>query len=351
MLHIKNHKLIRKALLLKRTKVITGALLISLFFSQMLVGRLFHDDFFIMFMVTYIQLELFLWLGGRFFKDIGFSDEKPKQKIIWRLMLFYVTVLAIASVFFIAVFYFQFRLHNYGSDNFLSALLQIEISGFIIATLVGFALGALFFFYAQWSDALKREQKLAQEKLLFQYETLKSQVNPHFLFNSLNTLSSLVRSDPSLSEEFIYKFSGIYRYILENQENDFVPVSDELQFVHDYFLLQKIRDEEKIDLMLDVPDKDKLEVLPVSLQMLVENALKHNSATRNSPLRITIYQEGTDMLVVSNNLQPKTVMGSASGIGLKNLNQRCRLIMKREIEIINNSREYIVKVPVKIIMK
>ncbi|HDR51657.1 MAG TPA: histidine kinase, partial [Mariniphaga anaerophila] len=205
-----------------------------------------------------------------------------------------------------------------------------------------------FFFYSQWSDALKREEKLAQEKLLFQYETLKSQVNPHFLFNSLNTLSSLVHNNPSLSEEFIRKLSNIYGYILENQEKDLVSLTDEVQFVREYFSLQKIRDEEKIELKVELTETEDLLIPPVSLQLLIENALKHNAATRKNPLIVTIHNEGLDKLVVRNNLQPKSQLGSSSKTGLKNLNERCRLILKREIEIIQTETEFAVKIPAKI---
>jgi two-component system, LytTR family, sensor kinase len=167
----------------------------------------------------------------------------------------------------------------------------------------------------------------------------------------LNTLSSLVRTNPALSEEYIQKFSGIYRYILENQESNLVPLAQELQFVRDYFSLQKIRDEEKINLNIELNNEEKLEVLPVSLQLLVENALKHNSATRGNPLDIVIYNEGLDKLVVRNNLQPKTNITASSKKGLKNLNERSRLILNREIEILQSENSFVVKIPAKMLMK
>jgi LytS/YehU family sensor histidine kinase len=225
------------------------------------------------------------------------------------------------------------------------------MKGFISAVLIGFSLGALFFFYVQWTESLQREQKLAQEKLIFQYQTLKNQVNPHFLFNSLNTLSSLVRENPDLSEEFIQKLAHIYRYILNEKEKELVPLSGELNFVNDYFYLRKIRDEEKIELKIEISNGEEMEVLPVSLQLLVENALKHNAATRSNPLVIIIHNEGLDKLVVRNNLQKKTRLEESSGIGLKNLNERSRLILNKEIEVYNTVDEFIVKLPVKIFLK
>jgi two-component system, LytTR family, sensor kinase len=340
-----------KEFIIRRIKIFSGALLIALFFSMLLVNKFLHEGLGIMVLLTYIQLEIFMRLGSWFFKDVKVSSVKSKRNIVYRLLIFYAAVLTISTVFFISVFYVQYRTHNYGFENFRSAFSNLEMKSFIIATLVGFAIGALVFFYSQWSDALKREQKLAQEKLIFQYETLKNQINPHFLFNSLNTLSSLVRTNPDLSEEYIQKFSSIYRYILENQESNLVPLSHELQFVRDYFSLQKIRDEEKINLSIEINNEGSLQVPPVSLQLLVENALKHNSATRNNPLDIVIYNEGIDKLVVSNNIQPKTSITASSRKGLKNLNERSRLILNREIEILQSENFFVVKIPAKMLQK
>lgn len=345
---IKTGKPLFKSFILKRISIITGAFVISLFFSIVLSGQIIHEGFIYMFILTYIQLEIFLWMGNIFFKSVDVSSGNYKKRIIVRLIEFYATVIVIAFLFFIAVFYAQFRIFNYGFDNFFEAFIHLEMRGFIIATLIGFSFGTLLFFYIQWSDALKREQKLEHEKLIFQYETLKKQVNPHFLFNSLNTLSSLVRSNPGLSEEFIQKFSGIYRYIMENEERNLVALMDELQFVNDYFSLQKIRDENKINLRIEINEAIGTEVLPVSLQLLVENAFKHNLATRKSPLEVIIHMEGIDKLVVRNNLQPKTNISGSSNTGLKNLNERCRLILNREIEVMQTELEFVVKIPAKV---
>lgn len=345
---LKLFRQINKRFLLNRLKIVAGAFFISLFFSLVLVGRFFHDGLTTMVLLTWLQLEIFIWLGFQFFKNLNVSDARFKRKTILRLVLFYLAVLLIASVIFMAVFYIQNAANGVRLANAFSAFKQQEMSGFISASLIGFGFGTLLFFYSAWSDALKREEKLAQEKLLFQYETLKSQVNPHFLFNSLNTLSSLVQTNPSLSEEFIRKLSNIYRYILENQEKDLVSLADEVQFVRDYFSLQKIRDEEKIELKVELAETENLLIPPVSLQLLIENALKHNAATRKNPLVITIHNEGMDRLVVRNTLQPKLQLSHSSKTGLKNLNERYRLILKREIEIIQTETEFIVKIPAKI---
>jgi sensor histidine kinase YesM len=327
-------------------KVLAGAVLISLLFSLALRRELFHEGLLNMFMLTFIQLEIFLWLGTWFFQSVKPDDKGFIQKNLIRLVLFYICVLVIAFVLLMAMFFYHYLRNNGDFSHFFSDLF-LETKSFFTATLIGFAIGALSFFYSQWADAIKRMQKLREEKLIFQYETLKSQVNPHFLFNSLNTLSSLVSKDVTLSEKFIHKLSSVYRYVIENQDKELVGVEEEISFVKAYFYLQKIRDGEKIHLKLEIKEEGKEMIIPVSIQMLVENAIKHNAATRHEPLEITIHYEGMDKLVVRNRLQQKTQLSTSSNIGLKNLNERCRLIVGREIEIQETAEEFVVKVPIK----
>lgn len=329
-------------------KVVAGAVLISMIFSLVLQKKLIHGQSLNMFVMTFFQLEIFILLGTLFFQSIKPDTPRFMQKMLVRLLLFYLLVLAIALSLFVAVYTWHFVKNGSDFSMFWSDIRGLELRNFFIAAIVGFAFGALFFFYSQWADTLQRFRKLKEEKLIFQYETLKNQVNPHFLFNSLNTLSSLVKSDAELSEKFIQKLSSVYRYILENKDKELVPLSTELKFVNDYFYLQKIRDQEKIELKTEARDTGRELILPVSLQMLVENALKHNSATRKEPLEIVIHFEGIDKLVVRNRLQKKNQLKDTQKIGLKNLNERCRLILNREIEVQETAGEFVVKVPVKI---
>lgn len=328
-------------------KILAGAAAITVIFSLVLFQQIFHDGTANMLILTFIQLELFLWLGYLFFRSIKPDSPGFLKKTILRLVLFYATVLLIAFALFLGLYLFYFLRGDAPFSEFLPSLLQFELKPFISATVIGFALGALFFFYTQWADALKRMQKLKEEKLIFQYETLKNQVNPHFLFNSLNTLSSLVRKDVELSEKFIQKLSMVYRYVLENQDKELVSVEDELAFVQDFFYLQQIRDEGKVELKIEENGAKESKIIPVSLQMLVENAIKHNKVSRKEPLIITIHFEGLDKVVVRNSLQPKEQLNPSSGIGLKNLDERCKLILGRETEIQKTADEFIVKLPVK----
>nr|WP_319572815.1 histidine kinase [uncultured Draconibacterium sp.] len=337
-----------KKQVLRHLAILAGAVAISIVFSLVLMQRISPRGLSNMVPLTFIQLELFIYLGNRFFKSVNPYSPGAVKKTIIRLILFYFTVLLIASSLFLAIFTWHFWRSGASFSEFIPSLLHAELRSFLTAAGVGFAVGALFFFYTQWADAIKRMQKLKEEKLIFQYETLKTQVNPHFLFNSLNTLSSLVNSNPELSDKFIHKLSAVYRYVLENQEKDLVPLPAEIGFVKDFFYLQKIRDDEKIELKIDFEESSAAKIIPVSLQMLVENAIKHNVATRKEPLLITIHFEGMDKLVVRNDLRQRMQLAVSSKIGLKNLNERCKLILNRAIETQETADEFIVKVPLKL---
>jgi len=301
------------------------------------------------FLMLVFQLEFFIWLGAKFFSKLTYTTPNEYvRKAIIRLILFFLLAFFISIIIFVLFTIAIFLINNEDISQVMPHILKTEYKGFLIGAGSGYLFGSLAFFYFQWIDSLKREQKQREEKLIFQYETLKNQVNPHFLFNSLNTLSSLVSKDAKLSEEFIQKFSSIYRYILENKDLDHVNLRKELEFVKDYFFLQKVRDDGKIELNINIEDPDNYLILPISLQLLVENAFKHNMATRKEPLIISIDLNEQDRIItVSNHLKPKTQIGESSRIGLANLSERNKLFTGREVEIIQSDSEFIVHVPLK----
>ena len=330
------------------TMLLLISLVLAPIFSWAVQGRPFGPDFPSLLALIFLQMELFAWLGARFFaRWQGHPSGKSTKAILLRLAQFFGLVMIMAIL--INLLFILIRTPDPGDDwaGLLSTAIRQNYRDFLISAAVGIMFGTIVFFYFQWQEALQREQKLREEKLIFQYETLKSQVNPHFLFNSLNTLSSLVYQDPELSERFINKLSSIYRYILENTEANMASLSSEITFVKDYFYLQKIRDQEKIRLEINLEAADKFEVLPLSLQLLVENALKHNTASRNHPLTICISQDEDGTVVVKNKLQEKATLSGSSKIGLKNLSKRIKLTMNKEIEVIKTQGEFIVKVPVR----
>ena len=298
------------------------------------------------FILLFVQLESFLFVAAIIFRKLntGATRKEFTRIILSRLFIFMLSCFIIALIVNLLIMAVIDLIMGYGSGNEISYFFHNEFSVWFKATIGGLLFGTALFIFIQWQSALKREQQLREENLIFQNETLKSQVNPHFLFNCMNTLSALVGAQPEMAEKFIQKLSSIYRYILENGTRDKVPLKAELDFIHDYFFLHKIRDDGKIDLEVIVNESDKYEILPVSLQILVENAIKHNRATIGEPLHISVYIEG-DNIVIKNNLQRMATQIKSTGIGLKNLSERVILISGKDIvtEEINNY--FIVKVP------
>ena len=328
-------------------KVLLGSFAVSIAFGLALLHNITLVNFMVMVAITFVQLEVFMWIQFNLFRSLDHNSKSYPKQLIWRLLLFYIIVLCIAFFTFLCLFTFHFAKSGASFTLFYDSLIHSDLKQFFIALAVGLGIGSIIFFYGEWIKSIKNMHKLKEEKLRFQYETLKSQVNPHFLFNSLNVLSSVVISNPALSEQFIQKLSSVYRYVIDNQDKNLVPLSEEIEFVQQFFFLQKIRDEEKIELKIDVRDDSGVYVLPVSVQLLAENALKHNTATRREPLLVTIHFEGIDKLVVRNDLRQKTQLKETSKTGLKNLNARSELILGRKIEVIETMNEFIVKIPVK----
>ena len=267
-----------------------------------------------------------------------------KKIIIPSYILFVLMALAISlSLVSIGVYIF-YLIEGLDTSNFIEHLIYVELSSAIKQFAQWTLIGSGFFFYIIWRKAIEREQKLREENLKYKYQNLKSQVNPHFLFNSLNTLSEIVYEDAKMADKYIQKLSRIYRYLIENEETDLISLHEEIEFVQHYFELQKARDNDKILLEIDLENTDKFQVVPVSLQILVENALKHNSRSEKIPLKIQINRTN-DYIVVSNNIQRKNIMENSSGTGLINLKERVNLIIKKELVIREEKNQFIVKLP------
>jgi two-component system LytT family sensor kinase len=197
----------------------------------------------------------------------------------------------------------------------------------------------------QSKSHIRENERLKNAYTVAELELLKEQLNPHFLFNSLSSLSGVVRENPALAQQYIKHLSKVFRYSMVKPAGNLVTLADELQMVNSFAELLKMRLEESFFLMVDVGNHYLSQQLPhLSLQPLLENAAKHNSATLASPLKVTVYIEGDD-LVISNNLQP--VMAESNGIGLANLNERFKILMHEEISISKTADTFTVKLPLR----
>ncbi|MEL6676702.1 MAG: histidine kinase [Bacteroidota bacterium] len=195
------------------------------------------------------------------------------------------------------------------------------------------------------NSLLLEAEKQAKAQLQSQFETLKNQVNPHFLFNSLNVLMTLVHDDPDLAEAFIAKLTKVYRYVLELKDKAMVSLTEELDFVQNYIFLQQIRFGNNLRLYSEVPPQKLSECLPpLTLQLLVENAVKHNIISRQQPLTIELYIED-DFFVVKNNFQKREERIPSTGIGLANLKARYAFLSNQQPAFYLDNDHYIAKVP------
>lgn len=223
---------------------------------------------------------------------------------------------------------------------------QVVINVVVVALLVIVELVDLgIFLLNHWRKSLTELEHFKRESIEFQLATLKSQVNPHFLFNSLNTLSSLIFQNQEQAAQFVQRLSKVYRYVLENREREVVVLSEEIRFLEDYITLLTIRFGGSLIFDIDLPRKFRSRfIAPMTIQMLVENAIKHNIKSKRKPLTIYIRIEG-QKVEVSNNLQLKKRIGYSSGIGLKNVISRYKFLTDEKVEILHNEQQFSVRLP------
>lgn len=196
-------------------------------------------------------------------------------------------------------------------------------------------------------ERLKEESyKLQQENLRIQYESLKNQINPHFLFNSLNVLTSLIRLDPALAEKFTEQMAKVYRYVLEHKEEDVVTLRTEMEFIRSYIFLLEIRFEQKIIVDIDLPPAclDQ-HVPPLTVQLLIENAVKHNVFSRSHPMVVMIRVDEEDFFTVANTLRKREVKMGTTGVGLRNISERFAKLTDRKPEFGEQGGQFVARIP------
>ncbi|MEQ3656069.1 MAG: histidine kinase [Dokdonia sp.] len=207
---------------------------------------------------------------------------------------------------------------------------------------------SLYYSFYYWKS--KQERKVTQSRIIAgtasaKFDALKNQLDPHFLFNSLNVLTSLIDENPQQAQKFTTSLSKVYRYVLEQKNKELVSVDEELAFARTYMNLIKMRFEDSI--LIDIPTKatnPEAKVVPLSLQLLLENAVKHNMVTPTKKLKIKI-KEQHGQLVVENNIQPKKVLKKSSGVGLQNIKQRYFLLTDRQVKIEQDQQYFRVGIP------
>lgn len=199
-------------------------------------------------------------------------------------------------------------------------------------------------FLIGWRKTALDAERMQRESIAARYETLKSQVNPHFLFNSFNALTNLVYEDPDKAAKFIRQLSLVYRYVLDTRDKEVVKLSEEVEFLRSYIYLQEIRFGYKLTISLKIANMERY-VAPLALQMLIENAIKHNVVSEDDPLKIEVFDDD-QYLTVKNNLQRKTQIGEASaGVGLENIIHRYEFLSDRKVVVNEDQSHFMVRLP------
>lgn len=233
--------------------------------------------------------------------------------------------------------------------SFAEFLIEEKFRYYIISLLLTLVVTIIFhliYFYKKSQESKLKEQKVIAGTASAQFESLKNQIDPHFLFNSLNVLSSLIEENPENAQKFTTSLSKIYRYVLEQKDKELVSVEEELKFAKTYMNLLKMRFENSITYNVSSefinPDA---KVVPLSLQLLLENTIKHNVVSENKPLRIKIYIEN-NYLIVENNLQKKEVLQERKGVGLQNIVDRYGLLSERKVLVEETVDFFRIKIPI-----
>ena len=259
----------------------------------------------------------------------------PVKHLLWEILL--ITVWTMLYSFILYRIESGFHVFERVENLFMEAVVTLLITYLITA------IHELLFFYRQWKHHFSKSVRLEKDNIQAKYDTLKAQINPHFLFNSLNSLTSLV-DDNEAAVKYISDLSDFFRYMLGSRDKELVLVREEINLLGKYIHLQQSRFKSSLDITHDVPEKYfHFAIPPLVLQMLVENCIKHNIISRDKPLRISI-SAVQDSLVVENNIQKKSGI-SSTGQGLRNIRERYRLFTTREVEITETPAIFRVTVP------
>lgn len=265
--------------------------------------------------------------------------QKGSQKQFLNIILFNILATLILSFLFSQANMLLFDRSTVLGRFFLGNFIR----NFLISLVTIFLTQFNYLQYKKQQIALEYE-KLSAENIKTRYEALKNQINPHFLFNCLGTLKSLIRLDPEKAEDYVQKFSNVLRYTI--QDKDLLPLKDELEFTSAYCELMLIRYGENLSFDFRIDEKYyHYPIIPISLQTLVENAIKHNVISEKLSLTVHIYTTDDEKLCVSNLIQSKKMKEPGVGIGLKNLNERYMLRFKRAIVITQTENKFIVSLP------
>jgi two-component system, LytTR family, sensor kinase len=300
------------------------------------------------FLISYLwtfSIAISQWSGAVLINHLLDRKIKWADQPILRSTLGIIALVIYSVVAFMLVKYLMYFV-TYG--NFPLEGWKFAAQSSLFAVLISFNISIIFTaigFFKAWKLSLIREEKLKTEMMAYKYESLRNQINPHFLFNSLNVLSDLVYDDQAMAVKFIQQMSDLFRYVLDSRDKELVSLKDELDFIRSFTFLLKTRFEDKLIIESDIQPNPDDYIVPMTLQLLIENAVKHNEVSEAFPLRISM-RRNNDYLEVENDVRPKNVGEDSKKTGLKNIVQQFAFFSDQLVEIIPSGESFLVRVPI-----
>ncbi len=281
-----------------------------------------------------------IWLSRYLDKKYNWINNLWKRLVLgivvleaWSVIIYTITMPILLYIYF-----------DVSGDETIYQLLR-NVKYPLLTGIAGMLILSVIEFFKNWKQSYLKQQKLKAEMQTYKYEALRSQLNPHFLFNSLNVLSSLVYEDPTLAEKFIDQLSDLYAKVLDSKDKELIPLAEELDFINAYIFLLKTRFENKLDIQVNILAGENEYVAPMVLQLLIENAVKHNIGSKDSPLKVWIEKTGSH-IETRNTLLVKKTGDRSTGMGLQNIMQRYRFFTNQLIEVNQSEKEFSVKIPI-----
>jgi len=281
------------------------------------------------------------WVVAQLDKRFSWKEEPKKRAIYGVLGAVLISMLVVVLLRLFTVLVIEQKDWIYFKEH---EKLAIYFFSLLVTLIVVLVLYVVHFYKAITKREITAQKTIAKTEIA-KYESLKSQIDPHFLFNSLNVLTSLIEENPNQAEKFTTKLSKVYRYVLEQKEKTLVPLQEELDFAKVYIELLKMRFEDSIQ--FTIPDKTinlDYKIVPLSLQLLLENAVKHNAISEDIPLQITI-EIDNGSLVISNNYNEKKHLKKGTGVGLLNIIERYGLLTQKQVLISKTKEAFVVTLP------
>ncbi len=342
-----NHRSVLRKWWIRGLILLTTGLLLN-FILDVTFSLIYRNNVLLGSYLGYIYSSLGTWMGGEGFRLVvrrlnnkyGWEKRFSRRLVMEILAAVLISIWISLGIRWLFVFAIEPAPYIQFSDELIIVSLGIVVAlGFVLIDMS-------VYLFREWRHSITELERFRKESAESRFETLRSQVNPHFLFNNLNTLSSLVYENPEKAGLFIREMADVYRYILDTREKDTVALRKELDFIRSYLYLLQIRFENRLIVEWDIPDGiGDRGVVPATLQLLVENVIKHNVITAATPLSVRICLESGDYLVVSNDLRKKEGVENSSGFGLRSITSRYTYLTEKPVLIHADNQRFTVKIP------